>query len=375
MNSYIIPSIGRKSIERTINSIKSEDDSAEIIICRGGTAGENRNKGLEMAKGDWIFFIDDDDYYLTGYLNEINEDHDIVVFRMNQHGKIIPSYENESLRFGNVGINFAIKKSFYDKLSVKFNHKSFGEDWMFLKQYLELKPKIKITDKVYYNAPIANHIIEKSKKFSVVIPTMWRSNKIFKLLEDMQASEFINQIVLIDNEPSLKPDLSKFNKIQYYTENKNIYVNPAWNKGVELSNNELICICNDDIIFNVNNMFKWILKNTKHLGVIGVYGDSFNGPTSEDGVAEIKTDYQILRHIMGGHFGCLMFIKKSNWVNIPDQLKIYYGDNWITTHNRPVYVFRPKDGIESEKHVTSSDKSFLKIIKNDKLIWSSLKNK
>jgi len=369
-NTYIIPTIGRKSLERTVDSIKSEDFNAEILICKNGTAGENRNKGLELAIGDWIFFIDDDDYYSAGYLNEIDDEFDIVVFRMSQQGKIIPSYENENLVFGNVGINFAIKKSFYDKLKIKFNHTGFGEDWAFLKQYLALNPKIKITKDIYYNAPVANHISQKSNKFSVVIPTMWRSNKIFKLLEDMQASEFINQIVLIDNAPELKPDLSKFNKIQYYTENKNIYVNPAWNKGMQLSKNELVCICNDDIFFNVNDVFSWVLKNEMHLGVIGVYGDSFNGPTKSNGVAEVKDNIEY--RIQYGHFGCLMFVKKSKWIDIPKDLKIYYGDNWIVHHNKPMYVFRPKDGIESEKHATTSDKSFSMVKRNDILVWSRL---
>lgn len=369
MNTYIIPTIGRASLKKTIDSIKAEDPTAEILIKSGGSAGENRNNGLVAAKGDWIFFIDDDDYYSPGYLREVDNDLDIVVFRMNQQGKIIPSYENENLVGGNVGINFAIKKTFYNKLNIKFDISGFAEDWRFLKKFLDLKPNVKITEKVYYNAPISNHMVNKLK-FSVVIPTMWRSNKIFKLLEDMHASDFIDEIILIDNEPSLKPDLLKFNKIKYYTENKNIYVNPAWNRGVQLSNNELVAICNDDINFNINNVFAWILKNQMHLGVIGVYADSFNGPTQSDGVAEVKDNIE--GHIQYGHFGCLMFLKKSNWVEIPNELKIYYGDNWIVKYNKPMYAFRPKDGIESNKHATASDKSFLKVIRDDKLAWSRL---
>jgi glycosyltransferase involved in cell wall biosynthesis len=162
MNTYIIPTIGRETLQRTIDSINREDPNSEKLICRGGTAGENRNKGLEQASGTWLFFIDDDDYYSPGYLSEIDQCHDIVVFRMMQHGRVIPSYENNTLQPGNVGINFAIKKSFYEKLKAKFRNFGFAEDWFFLEQYLKLNPRVKITDKIYYNAPIANHINNSS---------------------------------------------------------------------------------------------------------------------------------------------------------------------------------------------------------------------
>lgn len=161
MNTYIIPSVGRPTLTRTIKSIIDEDNNAQIIVNNNGTAGENRNKGLEQANGTWLFFIDDDDFYSEGYLSEIDQYHDIVVFRMMQHDRVIPSYENSKLQLGNVGINFAIKKSFYDKIKAKFRNFGFAEDWFFLEQYLKLNPKVKITDKIYYNAPIANHMNNK----------------------------------------------------------------------------------------------------------------------------------------------------------------------------------------------------------------------
>ena len=158
MNTYIIPSIGRETIKHTISSIEDEDPTAEILVCKGGTASENRNLGLEDVNGEWIFFIDDDDFYSPGYLSEIDDSLDIVVFRMIQHGRVIPRYEDERLVEGNVGINFAIKKSFYEKLNLKFINLPIAEDWEFLKQYLQINPKVKITKDIYYNAPVANHL-------------------------------------------------------------------------------------------------------------------------------------------------------------------------------------------------------------------------
>lgn len=168
MNSYIIPSVGRETLKRTIESIKAEDPSHEILICTGDTAGINRNNGLVKATGDWIFFIDDDDYYTPGYLSEINNDLDIVVLRMQQQDLIIPRYEKDYLVEGNVGINFAIKRSFYETLNIKFQKRPIAEDWEFLKQLLANThlDKVKITKDVYYNAPIANHLNIGSKKIN-----------------------------------------------------------------------------------------------------------------------------------------------------------------------------------------------------------------
>lgn len=70
---------------------------------------------------------------------------------MKQGERIIPRIENENIIMGNVGINFAIKSTFYKKLNAQFINR-FAEDWFFLEQYLKLNPKVKITDKIYYNA-------------------------------------------------------------------------------------------------------------------------------------------------------------------------------------------------------------------------------
>jgi len=190
MNSYIIPTIGRKTLERTIESIRAEEPLAEILICTGGTAGINRNNGLNEATGDWIFFIDDDDYYSTNYLSEIEDNLDIVVFRMQQHGSvIIPRYEKNYLEESNVGINFAIKKSFYKNLNIKFRKYGHAEDWEFLKQCLmnTTQDKVKITKNVYYNAPIANHMRTDLKEINISfsikdLETLAHKNPLIKLI-------------------------------------------------------------------------------------------------------------------------------------------------------------------------------------------------
>lgn len=97
---------------------------------------------------------------------------------------------------------------------------------------------------------------EIDKYFSIVIPTMWKSNKIFGMLPVYEKSKYVKEIIIIDNNPKKKIDLSEYKKIRYYTKGKNIYVNPSWNWGYALSNYNLI-LANDDIIINDSLMIKF----------------------------------------------------------------------------------------------------------------------
>ena len=69
--SFVIPSIGRKSLQRTVGSIEKRDGDEIIVVQHtppSGTWGNaERKEGIAKAKGDYIAFIDDDDYYVKGH--------------------------------------------------------------------------------------------------------------------------------------------------------------------------------------------------------------------------------------------------------------------------------------------------------------------
>ena len=168
---YIIPTLNRPSLKKTIESIKQENIKHNILICdTENNAAKNRNKSLEKVKNsDWIVFVDDDDYLGKGHSLELDNNFDIVILTMEQEGKVKPDKnlkQNDSCIFqGNVGINYAIKTSFYLKYKYKFDPLGIGEDWRFLSRYLSYTKKIKITDKVYYYAPFSNHTKKNKMKF------------------------------------------------------------------------------------------------------------------------------------------------------------------------------------------------------------------
>jgi len=88
-------------------------------------------------------------------------------------------------------------------------------------------------------------------KYTVVIPTLWKSDRTKKLLSDLNECEYVDEIIVINNQLTDVLD-AKVEKVRHISFGKNIYVNPAWNKGIELAKNECIALCNDDINFDPN---------------------------------------------------------------------------------------------------------------------------
>lgn len=165
MNAYIIPTLGRSTLQRAIDSILMNDSQALILLGAGGDAIENRNKcldSLDTNKTDFVFFLDDDDFFSQGILDELNNDIDLLILRGDINGQTLPettAYEN--IAPCHVGINFGFRFSKYSDVRFKYGeeaNKQFieMEDWRFIETILKMTPKekVKTTEKIYYNAPI-----------------------------------------------------------------------------------------------------------------------------------------------------------------------------------------------------------------------------
>lgn len=114
--------------------------------------------------------------------------------------------------------------------------------------------------------------------FSVIIPTIWKSDVIFRLVENISKSDLVGEIILINNNPSEDKFISNHKVREFKFDN--IYVNPSWNFGVSVSKYENICLCNDDILFNTD-IFKYIEENIKYK-IIGVDKLSYSIKSDND---------------------------------------------------------------------------------------------
>lgn len=167
--------------------------------------------------------------------------------------------------------------------------------------------------------------------YSIIVATMWKFFPFIGFLKTLLKQNDVGEVILINNniyETPLEFLNIKNEKLKVLIQSKNIGVNPAWNIGIECAKFPYICILNDDIIFDLTLLDKLpIFLNDYNTGVIGLCPGikNFNQPPFVDGLINI-TPWQN-EHTYG--FGCLMFINRKNYIPIPEDLIMYYGDNFI----------------------------------------------
>lgn len=197
--------------------------------------------------------------------------------------------------------------------------------------------------------------------FSVIIPTMWRSPRITQLLTDLCNCEFVGEVIIIDNDTTEYRPLPLNAKYDIHLMAENIYVNPAWNYGVERAKHDNILICNDDINFNPS--FLGIYDDSlQHVGIIGMEFTNY----------QLKADHNIHLKPMKERpygWGCLMLIHKSKYTPIPDDLLIANGDDWLAQHATPFVLHGL--AVQSEISTTSQLPEFGMIQLNDNEIYKT----
>jgi glycosyltransferase involved in cell wall biosynthesis len=198
-------------------------------------------------------------------------------------------------------------------------------------------------------------------KYTIVIPTLWKSNRTLKLIDDLKQCEFVDEIIIIDNKSDKVEDKTE-GKIRLISFGENIYVNPAWNKGIELAKNECIALCNDDINFDPN-IFGAITENTfMYSGIIGMGEGNY-----KDQIDEERGPYIDMWQpgVNDWGWGCLILLKKEYWRPIPNEIKIWYGDNIIKDINPVAKGCLRNFKVETEMSTTSDEKEWDEVKKKD----------
>jgi len=199
------------------------------------------------------------------------------------------------------------------------------------------------------------------KKFSVIIPTLYKPTYLMGSLKSLCQIDSVDEIIVIENENC---PFEKFyhEKTIYVKVYKNIYCNPAWNMGARMAKNDYICLLSDDILFDFNLVFSMI-KDTDimdHIGILGLSANCYNDIPNNDKIQIVPS------FTRGFGFGSCMFMKKSNYIHIPEDLKILWGDEWLYRRqkNKPNYEI---SNLSTNKavSVSSGDPAFSKILQED----------
>jgi hypothetical protein len=196
--------------------------------------------------------------------------------------------------------------------------------------------------------------------YTVVIPTMWRSDLLYLALKQYVNSLWINEIILIDNNHNLVNQKKiKDKKVKIISKKENLFVNPSWNIGCELSNNDNIIFINDDVfISDINKLIKVI--DNSNFDLVGL--DLKNSNKHEE-IVITEIDKKTKRPY---GFGCCFFIKKEKFKTIPNEIKIWYGDDiqYYSILNKAM-VSIPKIQFEMSKTVNSIENLFSIVNDND----------
>ena len=178
---------------------------------------------------------------------------------------------------------------------------------------------------------------------SVIVPAAWGYDPFCDFLQYVVELSVVGEVILINNNIKQTPDHSVLHhqKVKHIKMEKNIFVNPAWNLGVSLATYDNVCILSDDVAVDLRAFYEADKFISKEMGILWI-GVSWNlyflHMRQFDRIDHEKMEKLILTgdveikgpspglDTCGG--GCLFFIHKDNWVPIPEDLKIYWGDTW-----------------------------------------------
>jgi hypothetical protein len=197
-----------------------------------------------------------------------------------------------------------------------------------------------------------------------ITPTLWKSDKILDNIESFKESNIPNsEFIVIDNTDSSFNDP----QVKVLKQHENIYVNPSWNLGFNHASNDLLCILNDDISFNFKNLYHNLSKiNDLDFGIIGFDANAnFYEEHNNDNDDYIFEEAPC--RSLG--FGCMMIIKKSNYIVIDKGLKVFFGDDLLywwnkDYHKRKIYNITNFKAV-GELSVTSKDYEHVMQLESD----------
>lgn len=194
-------------------------------------------------------------------------------------------------------------------------------------------------------------------------------------------SKLVNKIIVVDNtdDGSFNIVVDKLHVIRNY---ENRYVNPAWNQAIEQCTSDMYVICNDDILVssNVYDIVDKALQDDK-IGLV-TFNTTLHGDIStyEQQISNINyKDSTYSTNVPDGRQGWIMGGRVCDWIKIPDNIVIWFGDDFIynTIRYRGLMTIISNYPVLHHQSTTLNNHShkrhFDNIIRNDKHHWNSIK--
>ena len=218
-------------------------------------------------------------------------------------------------------------------------------------------------------------------KFSIIIPTLQKDiNILNKLVAELDVDEYVGEIIIIDN--SLKGYSCDSSKLKVITPDYNLYVNQAWNLGIENAKYDLFGILNDDILLPKNfcKQVAEFISKTKNCGLLGLESSTSMEYTKDFSKLpkEGKLKFKKIKRLYDNEnffWGSAIWGKKDCYFNIPNEMKIYCGDDYLLKCNNKAEKKNYSISGVKVKHygrLSSGSEEFSSIKENDQKFMSTL---
>ena len=202
-------------------------------------------------------------------------------------------------------------------------------------------------------------------QWSVIIPTLWIPKSFPLLITELLNADNVLEIIIVSNATiphKLKNTIKNSEKLTVLHQQRNIYVNPAWNIGVKQAQSRYIALCNDDILFRMRDLHHLNSHDLAHT-IIGCSRKSFSKDTC-------FSEHLECGHYIGQGWGCLLLFEKTNYPPIPESLKIWCGDEWLALYFRSIKSINIC--IETAMSESTNIKQLHEIAQSDLLQWKRI---
>jgi len=209
----------------------------------------------------------------------------------------------------------------------------------------------------------------------LIIPTMLAHDDFLThYLPSYIHNSHISRIIIIDNSSnSLLQNVNMISdKIVLLRQKENIYVNPAWNLGVQYSCSDFIVLLNDDIFvsdkaFSDLLNFTWV-DSTIICARVGSK-DTNKGRMSQLHFEKLNVDKKIpITIALGYSVGHLMMMKRTDYFIVPIGMKILFGDDFLLSKFNHVYLASGnniKGSISKTTSLLKKDEKFQATLQED----------
>ncbi|MEV7100382.1 glycosyltransferase family 2 protein [Micrococcus luteus] len=163
-------------------------------------------------------------------------------------------------------------------------------------------------------------------RFSVIIPTLQKADELPGLVEQCAAHPRVLEVIVVNNAPT--PLSWESPKVRVLQQERNIFVNPAWNLGAREASGEFLAIVNDDVRFD-DAAFSLAARGLRWFGVVGPDRSCF----VQSGLERPRLRLARSSATMFG-FGTFMCVRRSDYIPIPEEMRIWGGDDWLISQQR-----------------------------------------